>query len=472
MKGEFYMKIVLFDRDVRDHIGIRWFLQLYVANDVDVAFCTTQQQLSSKLQTFQPDVALINVDLLPTSERDTMYYVIKQSGCHIVAMTDEPLYAQALKAIALRAHALLQKPIDLERLKNLLLTLPKKDVAPASDSFYTALFLGDDTYDGTFFVIELQDDVGIAALYRWLSEAVMFQHLDVYALSTSIICISEQSVQKEQLQAIQAYWQKEQQPMNISVYDGEPCTMRAQYKAAKRMLEQRFYRGYGHILYTSQTLAVTSFDPLLSPQQQQHITDSLQQFQLEPLRQFLAQLQHELFEQEDVRVHLTSVLAQVRRFMLQYELQHERTLEQQYRQLFRSIIDCPVLYRIIADILRFTQHVVEHAKTPKQSFASEAKRYIAQHFNEQSLTLAAVANALHISPTYTSTLFTKQFGMTFVQYVQHIRLQHAMQLLKTTDVSIADIAEQCGFRDANYFSKLFKRKKGMTPTYYRKRMHD
>ena len=468
------MKVLLIDRDMRDNIGIRWYLQLYLASDVDVQFCTAAHDVPQKLQSFMPHAVLVNVDLLPSDERSTIYAVLKRSGCAVIAMTDEPTYQQALKAVSLRAHTLLQKPIDLEKLKNTLLTLPQPHAKETSPSFYTSLFIDELQYEGGFMLIELEDERYIRALYEWLHEAVLFQQMDVYALSQCVVCVSDEPLQKQDVQALMSYWQKEHHSaLNVSIYDGERCAISEQYSATKQALTQRFYTGYGHIFYTSKQLCAASFDPLLSPAQQRDIIESLEQFQLEPIRAFLKRLQQQTFEQEDVRVHLTSMLAQVRRFMLQYELQHYEELEGQYRQLFRLIIDYAIMHPIIAEILRFTQRVLEQAKaqnSTSRSFMNEASRYIQKHFADEELSLVQVANALHMSRSYTSTLFTKELGMPFSQYVQQVRLSAAEQLLATTSESITHIAARCGFRDANYFSKSFKQKKGMTPTRYRKRM--
>ena len=64
-------------------------------------------------------------------------------------------------------------------------------------------------------------------------------------------------------------------------------------------------------------------------------------------------------------------------------------------------------------------------------------------------------------------LFVKTFGLTPNNYLQGIRIRHACRMLKESEMSITDIAYECGFDDANYFSRLFKKKMGVTPSRYR-----
>ncbi len=95
-------------------------------------------------------------------------------------------------------------------------------------------------------------------------------------------------------------------------------------------------------------------------------------------------------------------------------------------------------------------------------------RYLQQHFAE-NLTLEAVAADMGHAPTYFSKLFKKLFGQTFISYLGELRLEKAKELLVTTDMNVKEIAFTAGFRDAAYFTSLFRRAVEMTPTEYRTR---
>lgn len=71
---------------------------------------------------------------------------------------------------------------------------------------------------------------------------------------------------------------------------------------------------------------------------------------------------------------------------------------------------------------------------------------------------------------YFSSFFKKNSGENFKDYVNKVRLKHAMALLVTTDKKTYEIADQVGFRDARSFSELFQRTYGETPASYRKRV--
>ena len=84
------------------------------------------------------------------------------------------------------------------------------------------------------------------------------------------------------------------------------------------------------------------------------------------------------------------------------------------------------------------------------------------------LSLHATAAFLNVNPSYLSTVFKKELGMTFTDYVTKKRMEHAVYLLGSTGMRVSAVAQSCGISDDNYFTKLFKRATGMTPIQYRK----
>lgn len=84
------------------------------------------------------------------------------------------------------------------------------------------------------------------------------------------------------------------------------------------------------------------------------------------------------------------------------------------------------------------------------------------------LSLKTQAALLNVNPSYLSTLFKKETGLTLTDYVNRKRIEQAIFLLNTTNLQIQAIAQECGIPDVNYFTKLFKKQIGKTPSEYRK----
>lgn len=95
------------------------------------------------------------------------------------------------------------------------------------------------------------------------------------------------------------------------------------------------------------------------------------------------------------------------------------------------------------------------------------KEFIETHFAE-SITLESAAEQVNLSANYVSAIFRKETGVTFSEYLTAKRMEHAVELLRKTDLPIARISEQVGYNDVKYFSKLCKKTLGMKPSEYRK----
>ncbi len=104
-------------------------------------------------------------------------------------------------------------------------------------------------------------------------------------------------------------------------------------------------------------------------------------------------------------------------------------------------------------------------KTP--SVVSDAKLYMAKNFTNPNLMLQDVARAVGMSNSRFSTVFSQQTGQTFTEYLIYLRLNKAKEMLRTTDTRSSQIAREVGYNDAHYFSYIFKKNAGITPSDYR-----
>lgn len=99
----------------------------------------------------------------------------------------------------------------------------------------------------------------------------------------------------------------------------------------------------------------------------------------------------------------------------------------------------------------------------------KAVEYIDQHYQNSDLSVDTLCNYLNVSATYFSTLFKREMGMSFVNYLTKVRLDKALQLLNTTDEKTYNISTMVGYMEPNYFSYVFKKQYGVSPSNYRKK---
>jgi len=95
-----------------------------------------------------------------------------------------------------------------------------------------------------------------------------------------------------------------------------------------------------------------------------------------------------------------------------------------------------------------------------------ALRYLRQHFREP-VTLEETARRVHYAPAYLSALFHQATGITYTEYVQHLRIDEAKRLLASTERGITDIASEVGFNSLTHFNRIFKKWEGCAPSSYR-----
>lgn len=93
--------------------------------------------------------------------------------------------------------------------------------------------------------------------------------------------------------------------------------------------------------------------------------------------------------------------------------------------------------------------------------------YVDKNYCNQELSLKQACEELSMSVSYFSNLFKEATGTTFVDYLTTLRMDKAKELLRNTDLKTYEIADKVGFRDAHYFSLVFKKQTGMTATAFR-----
>lgn len=93
--------------------------------------------------------------------------------------------------------------------------------------------------------------------------------------------------------------------------------------------------------------------------------------------------------------------------------------------------------------------------------------YIEENFSEETLSLNSVAGAIGVSANYFSSVFSQEMQMTFIEYVTKKRMEKAKKLLRQTEKHSGEIAAEVGYKDAHYFSAVFKKTVGCSPREYR-----
>lgn len=102
-----------------------------------------------------------------------------------------------------------------------------------------------------------------------------------------------------------------------------------------------------------------------------------------------------------------------------------------------------------------------------RDIVEEVKDYIEHNYADEELSLNTLASHVNFSPNHLSTIFSQQTGTTLIRYIIDFRMGKAKELLRCTSKKSSVICSEVGYKDPHYFSFLFKKTQGVTPTQYR-----
>lgn len=159
---------------------------------------------------------------------------------------------------------------------------------------------------------------------------------------------------------------------------------------------------------------------------------------------------------------------------------HGEDRAEQYEDYLRSIFAAAASASYVRDmqiaekLTSLLALLMEDAWNPDASSLSASKRisieeiktYIETHFQDH-LTLESLANQFFINKHYLAKRFKEQYGFPVNAYILHVRIGKAKELLRFSSLTIERIAYECGFSDANYFARSFKKIEGLSPSRYR-----
>lgn len=107
-----------------------------------------------------------------------------------------------------------------------------------------------------------------------------------------------------------------------------------------------------------------------------------------------------------------------------------------------------------------------HDDEVSNTIVRDISDFINCHYKED-ISLQDVASVLGYSDVYFCKVFKQNFGKNFITYLNNFRIDRAKELLADPDINIKDVSTEAGYRDANYFTRVFKRIVGTTPSEYR-----
>lgn len=183
-------------------------------------------------------------------------------------------------------------------------------------------------------------------------------------------------------------------------------------------------------------------------------------------------LKHTSFSEKTLQQHHINIMELVSalyRFSMNNDIAMEGYPEDM-RKLYGSLLDLEpdALCKWLVDIsLSFREKLIFVRSRSTKSFVFKAKEYVRNNYADEEFSLDQLCKILGVSKSYFSTVFKKETGNSFIGYLTDYRMDQAVRLLIGTNEKNYIIAKRVGYTDPNYFSYVFKRRFGVSPSKYR-----
>ena len=485
-------KVLIISRDAFEAKGIQWLLESSFSN-IKTAVVTDLTVAGGVIEQLRPSLLIVEMDFF-SSKQEPFLKAVKIMKPAIIALTVEATFEAAQKAINLGVKKLLVKPFppqDLMKSVQLLLkeweaedtvqpTERKKDKGGAT---YEKLFLpsSHSIVPRVLTAFKPEKREAVPSLYVYLQQYLFSNKPVLFLLEEMIIAIFEETEERQIDQTCKKLlndWHETGQTSLSIIINGNRHAEKSlyqQYVEIKKMVAITFFVGYKSVLCFSKPLQWKFIDPFLSPQEQRLWIGFLNEGDKKEIRSWLyrefLQFCDPYPDPSLLRIRLTSILAQLRRHMKTYHLDHHQEYEDAYLQMFEAILYESLIYRIVQKLIVFTSKLIDAVQQAHYAYSfdiiEKSLRFIETNYWNKQIDLQTLAKLVDRNPSYFSQLFAKKVGKNFRQKLNEVRIKEAQKLIVETDLSMKEIAALTGFQNQQYFSRIFHHYTGQAPSQYR-----
>ncbi|MDQ1146227.1 two-component system response regulator YesN [Bacillus sp. SORGH_AS 510] len=484
-------KWLIADRDLNEREGLKWLLKTSSIPVTDISLAADFQEFILTFEKECPDIVLMELDMITKEEWSTFRDLMHIYDPILLLTSAEATFERARLAIEMQALDLMIKPFSTTKVKTAFQKASRKlgrnvPSVPRIENYkeltYEALFIPQTSDTENFHMAAFQSESidMVSTLHSFLADYPFNDLHGSFVLTDMVILLFKEKCHNstEQCQKAMRKWEEEfSDPLGIVVYSDQHSTktLNEKYSEVRKMLDFTYYKGYRQVVEFKYSLDWEHMDPFLAPPEQRDWVDMLNALDIENIKKRLydefLQLKEPYPDPGLVRIRLTSILAQIRRFMKTYQLNEDPMYEKEYRTIFNSILYDTVLYRTVQNLILFIQKIFHGAELMAQSLKQDPIErgisFMESNFSNRSLRLEDVAQYVDRNPSYFSHLLITKMGSSFTEVLTGIRLKEATRLLIETRKPVKEIAILVGYQNANYFSRMFRESYNMSPREFR-----
>ncbi len=251
--------------------------------------------------------------------------------------------------------------------------------------------------------------------------------------------------------------------------------IRFSYRTAQNALDYRFIIGKGKAIYIDDVEPDNSIELQFDEQEERSMLNAIKIYSKEEItvtiNKLFEKIEYLLLPLNKYRIYLMEIMTSLLKLVQAYNLDMNEIFGKNfncysYLESLDSIDE--VKNWFINKAIRVNGFIKKERINSSHLLIEKAKQYIRENYSDYDVSVEKLCSKLHVSPTYFSTIFKRETEMNFVSFLTAVRLEQAVKLLNTTDDKTYIIADKVGYTEANYFSYVFKRKFGVSPSKYRK----
>lgn len=248
--------------------------------------------------------------------------------------------------------------------------------------------------------------------------------------------------------------------------------IRRSYREAQSALDYSSIMGEGRAVYIKDVEPDASVQVQFDEQDERAILNAIKLGGEEDITKII----NELFSRIETilpfsqyQVYLVEMVTSLLKVIRTYELNTDEIFGKDFNYFTAFATHSPSKIRqwMIESCCKISVQIKRERLDSTKLLARNAKLYIEEHYMDPEISVEMLCAHLHVSPAYFSTVFKRETEMSFVSYLTEVRLQQALNLLNTTDDKTYVIAGKVGYTEPNYFSYVFKKRFGVSPSKYR-----
>lgn len=355
-----------------------------------------------------------------------------------------------------------------------------------SDGIFQAVFVKLDTSEG----VEVNIDSLTDEMNKYIDELGRYckEHITTYTHSGIIVLLNyDTHMEKAIYQQIESLYEKVKKYMDC--FEGfstllgvgtkthdffqTSCCLKTAIEAVKFRIR---YRDKGIICYDKYEFEPYDINVFVTPSKRQNFISCVESENIVAAEQYVME-EIRMIRQISAQyspVLLFDALVIYASLLMEYCIEKEvvdEQLTESYKQWNMMVDNARSELALIGISRKFFRETLEHIAALKREQdikpIRRVKQYIESNFMED-ISLNQLAELVDMNASYLSSVFKKETGMTYSEYLICCRMEQAKKLLADSTDSVATVAEQSGYQDARYFSKQFAKQVGLKPSEYRK----